>query len=155
MKVIVGINTYHADSSACILIDGTMIAAVEEERINRKKHFSGYPIESIKECLRIAKKRDVEITDIAFNTKPSSNFFSKCIFWLKNFSFKKNYLTQRIKKKIYVKELLLKEFKLNNNIKFHYIEHQRIFHPGFWQHTRAGCTALFHHHRRFLGLVPA
>ncbi len=123
MKVIVGINTYHADSSACILIDGTMIAAVEEERINRKKHFSGYPIESIKECLRIAKKRDVEITDIAFNTKPSSNFFSKCIFWLKNFSFKKNYLTQRIKKKIYVKELLLKEFKLNNNIKFHYIEH--------------------------------
>tara|TARA_B100000787_G_scaffold71256_1_gene52374 strand:- start:2456 stop:4180 length:1725 start_codon:yes stop_codon:yes gene_type:complete len=123
MKVILGINAYHADSSACILIDGTIIAAIEEERINRKKHFSGYPIESIKECLRIAKKQDIEITDIAFNTKPSSNFFSKCIFWLKNFSFKKNYFTQRIGKKIYIKKLLLKEFKLNNNIKFHYVEH--------------------------------
>jgi len=123
MKVIVGINTYHADSSACISVDGTMIAAVEEERINRKKHFSGYPIESIKECLRIARKQDMEITDIAFNTKPSSNFFSKCIFWLKNFSFKKNYLTQRIKKKLHIKKLLLKEFKLNKSVKFHYVEH--------------------------------
>ena len=48
MKIILGINTYHADSSACIIVDGKLIAAIEEERINRKKHFSGYPIESIK-----------------------------------------------------------------------------------------------------------
>jgi len=123
MKVIVGINTYHADSSACILVDGKIIAAVEEERINRKKHFSGYPIKSIRECLSIAKKQDIEITDIAFNTKPSSNLFSKCIFWLNNFSFKRNYLTKRVKKKFYIKKLLFKEFKLNKNIKFHYIEH--------------------------------
>ena len=123
MKIIIGINAYHSDSSACILINGKLIAAVEEERINRKKHFSGYPIESIKECLRIANIQDIEITDIAFNTKPSSNLISKVSFFLKNISFKKNYLTKRIKKKINIKKILFEEFNLTKNIKFHYIEH--------------------------------
>ena len=123
MKIIIGINTYHADSSACILVDGKLIAAIEEERINRKKHFSGYPIKSIKECLRIANKQEVEITDIAFNTKPISNILSKSSFVLKNFSFKKNIFTTRIKKKINIKKTLYEEFNLNKNIKFHYIEH--------------------------------
>ena len=91
MKVIIGINTYHADSSACILVDGKIIAAVEEERINRKKHFSGYPIESIKECLKIANKKDCEITDIAFNTEPKSNLIKKIIFFFfKFFNYKKS-----------------------------------------------------------------
>jgi carbamoyltransferase len=123
MKIIIGINTYHADSSACIIVDGKLIAAIEEERINRKKHYSGYPIESIKECLNIANKKDLEITDIAFNTKPSSNLFSKGIFFLKNFSYKKNLFSERIKKKINVKKLLIEKFKLNKKVKFHYIEH--------------------------------
>ena len=123
MKIIIGINTYHADSSACIIVDGKLIAAIEEERINRKKHYSGYPIESIKECLRIAGKKDIEITDVAFNTKPSSNLLSKGVFFLKNFSFKKNPLSERFKVKVNVKNLLLEKFTLNNYVKFHYIEH--------------------------------
>ena len=123
MKIIIGINTYHADSSACIIVDGKLIAAIEEERINRKKHYSGYPIESINECLRIAGKKDIEITDVAFNTKPSSNLLSKGVFFLKNFSFKKNPLSERFKVKVNVKNLLLEKFTLNNYVKFHYIEH--------------------------------
>ena len=123
MKIILGINTYHADSSACIIVDGKLIAAIEEERINRRKHFSGYPIESIKECLRIANKKDIEITDIAFNTKPSSNLFAKGFFFLKNFSFKKNSFSKRLKIKLNVKKLLFKKFTLNKSVRFHYIEH--------------------------------
>ena len=123
MKIIIGINTYHADSSACIIVNGKLIAAIEEERINRKKHYSGYPIESIKECLRIADKKDSEITDIAFNTRSSSNLLPKGIFFLKNFSFKKVLLSESFKNKINVKGLLLNKFTLNKNVKFHYIEH--------------------------------
>ena len=55
-KVIIGINAYHADSSACLLINGKLICAIEEKRLNRKKHYSGFPFESIKECLEIANK---------------------------------------------------------------------------------------------------
>ena len=48
MKIILGINAFHADSSACIIVDGTIVAAIEEERINRKKHYSGFQLNSLK-----------------------------------------------------------------------------------------------------------
>ena len=99
MKIILGINAYHADSSACILVDGKLIAAIEEERINRIKHYSGYPIESIRECLKIAELKEDDVTDIAFNTKPNSNLLPKIFFFAKNFSIKDNNLTKKIKKK--------------------------------------------------------
>ena len=79
MKIIIGINANHADSSACIIIDGKLVAAIEEERLNRIKHFSGYPILSIKECMRIANIKSTQITDVAFNTRPLSNIFPKSL----------------------------------------------------------------------------
>ena len=138
MRVILGINAYHADSSACIVVNGKLIAAVEEERINRKKHFSGYPIESVRECLRIAKIKGEEITDVAFNTKPMSNFFSKISFLIKNFSFKRENLTNRIKKKVNLDKILKKNIKLNKKVKFHYVEHHlshlaSAFYPSNFQ----------------------
>ena len=50
--VILGINAYHPDSSACLLIDGEIKIAIEEERLNRIKHWSGFPKLSIMECLK-------------------------------------------------------------------------------------------------------
>ena len=123
MKIILGINANHADSSACIIINGKIIAAIEEERVNRIKHFSGYPIKAIQECLNIGKLQSTEITDVAFNTKPLSNIIQKSLFFLKNFTIKKNQPVKRVLKKIDVKQKLLKNFKLNKNVKFHYIEH--------------------------------
>ena len=49
--IILGINAFHADSSACIFINGKLIAAAEEERFKRIKHWAGFPIESILFCL--------------------------------------------------------------------------------------------------------
>tara|TARA_B100000795_G_scaffold243995_1_gene208247 strand:+ start:2683 stop:4410 length:1728 start_codon:yes stop_codon:yes gene_type:complete len=123
MKIVLGINAYHADASSCILIDGKLIAAVEEERINRKKHFSGYPDESIKECLKIANIKDIEITDVAFNTKPLGNLAPKINFFVKNLFSNKNYLKNKINKKVSIKQHLIKNFKLNKRVKFHYVEH--------------------------------
>ena len=54
MKYILGINAYHGDASACILVDGAVLAAVEEERFNRIKHWAGFPALSIKYCLEEA-----------------------------------------------------------------------------------------------------
>ena len=123
MKIIIGINAYHADSSACIIIDGELIAAVEEERLNRQKHYSGYPLKSIEECLKIANIKSTQITDFAFNTKPLSNLLPKTIHFIKNFELKKNYSTERYFKKISIEKLLYEKFKLSKNIKFHFIEH--------------------------------
>ena len=51
---ILGINAYHADASAAIFVDGTLIAAIEEERFSRKKHWAGFPERAIHFCLEEA-----------------------------------------------------------------------------------------------------
>jgi carbamoyltransferase len=122
-QVILGINTNHADSSACILVDGKLIAAIEEERINRIKHFSGHPIASIRECLNIANLSDNQITNITFNTRPFKNIIPKSLFFLKNLNFKKNSPINRFQNKIDIKKFLFKKFNLDKDVKFHYIEH--------------------------------
>ena len=52
MSIILGINSNHADSSACLIKDGKLLFGIEEERINREKHWAGLPTESIKEVLK-------------------------------------------------------------------------------------------------------
>ena len=49
---IIGLNLFHADTSACLVVDGKVVAAAEEERFSRIKHYSGFPLESIKYCLK-------------------------------------------------------------------------------------------------------
>lgn len=49
--VILGLNAYHGDSSAAVLADGELLAAIEEERLNRVKHWAGLPVEAAKACL--------------------------------------------------------------------------------------------------------
>ena len=102
MKIVLGLNCNHADSSACIFIDGKLIFAIEEERINREKHWAGLPVKSINECLKFSQIDLKDITDIAINTNPLSNINSKLIYFLKNYLFgKKKYeIVKRLSKKI-------------------------------------------------------
>ena len=92
MSIILGINCLHADSSACLIKDGKLLFAIEEERINREKHTSDLPVQSIRECLKQTSVSENDITHIAFNTKPKSNLFIKLKFLIKNFSFQNNYI---------------------------------------------------------------
>ena len=88
MRIGLGLNCNHADSSACIVKDGELLFAIEEERINRIKHWSGLPISSIKECLKNTNIQLEEIDYIAINSNPLSNlreknqfFFTKLSIW--------------------------------------------------------------------------
>jgi carbamoyltransferase len=81
--IILGINAYHADSSACILKNGELIAAVEEERFERIKHWAGFPIKSIRYCLREAGVSIEEIDHIAMNRNPKANLWRKIWFILR------------------------------------------------------------------------
>ena len=49
--ITLGLNVFHADTSACLLIDGKLVSAVEEERFTKLKHYAGLPINAIKYCL--------------------------------------------------------------------------------------------------------
>ena len=52
MTCILGLNAFHGDSSACLVVDGHLVAAAEEERFRRVKHWAGFPSEAIRYCLQ-------------------------------------------------------------------------------------------------------
>jgi carbamoyltransferase len=78
--IILGLNAYHGDSSACIVVDGKLIAAVEEERFKRIKHWAGFPKEAIQYCLDEARATIEDIDHIAVNRNPNANLLKKAIF---------------------------------------------------------------------------
>jgi len=82
MKIL-GFNCYGHDSSASLIIDGKVVFAVEEERLNRKKHFGGLPILSIKECLKFAGIRMSDIDHVTFFWKPSISYSKIPVFLFK------------------------------------------------------------------------
>ena len=81
MGIVLGLNCNHADSSACIVKNGKLVTAIEEERINRIKHWAGIPYDAILLCLKESNTKLSEITDIAINTNPFSNLFYKTTFF--------------------------------------------------------------------------
>lgn len=76
---ILGINAYHGDSAACLVIEGKVVNAIEEERIRRIKHWAGLPVESIKWCLEDANTKIEDIDYIAISRNPSAHLHKKIL----------------------------------------------------------------------------
>ncbi|BDQ01732.1 carbamoyltransferase C-terminal domain-containing protein [Ignavibacterium sp.] len=127
---ILGINAYHGDSSACLLKDGKIINAIEEERIRRIKHWAGFPSEAIKFCLNDAGISIEDVDYITIGRNPSAHLGKKVISSLKklaNLNFIKDRIAN-IQKVTSVKSELAKslgvpENKIRAEIK--HIEHHR------------------------------
>ena len=77
---ILGLNAYHGDSSACVIRDGELIAAVEEERFRRQKHWAGLPVRSVEYCLGAAGITLADVDHIAINRNPKANVLKKVLF---------------------------------------------------------------------------
>lgn len=80
--LILGLNAFHGDSSACIIKDGQLIAAVEEERLRRIKHWAGFPSEAIRYCLKEAGAELSDLDVVAFNQNNKSNLLRKVRYTL-------------------------------------------------------------------------
>jgi carbamoyltransferase len=79
---ILGLNAYHGDSSACLVHDGKLIAAAEEERFNRIKHWSGFPVEAVRYCLEAAEIPISRVDHVALNRRPWASLWRKIVFGL-------------------------------------------------------------------------
>ena len=124
MTYILGVNAFHADSSACIIRNGEILFAIEEERINRIKHWSGFPTKSIEACLNFADISMDEIDFITFNTDPKFNLKKKIFYVLKNFLVTEifKYLKKKSKNNLFVN--LKKNFELEKlEKKIIFVEH--------------------------------
>jgi carbamoyltransferase len=78
--IILGINAYHANAAAAIVVDGRLIAAVEEERLNRVKYAAGLPVEAIQFCLDRAGAKLTEVDHIAIPRDPWARLGTKLRF---------------------------------------------------------------------------
>ena len=136
MKFILGISAFYHDSAACIIKDGEIVAAVQEERFTRKKHDSSYPFNAIQFVLDYVNLKLSQIDQIVFYEKPFlkferlletyvafapkgySQFHKSMPIWLKEKLFQKNFLFNKLKKHD-------KNFKSDKNIFFseHHLSH--------------------------------
>lgn len=81
---ILGLNAFHADSSAAIFKDGVMIAATEEERFTRIKHWAGFPLHSVQFCLREAGINLSEVDHITIGRDPKAKLWNKLFYLLQH-----------------------------------------------------------------------
>lgn len=127
---ILGINAYHGDSSACLLKDGKIINAIEEERIRRIKHWAGFPSEAIKFCLADAGITIKDVDYITIGRNPSAHLKKKIFSSLKkliNYKFIKDRVAN-IKKVTSLKSELAKGLGVNEKdirAEIKHIEHHR------------------------------
>ena len=125
-----GLNAFHGDSSACIFKDTELIAASEEERFRRIKHWAGLPTEAIRFCLQEAGISLTDVDHIAISRDPNANAYKKIKHVLtKGFRF--GALIDRIRNRGKVKSVLQQLAEAfgveEQEIKatFHHVEHHR------------------------------
>lgn len=126
MSYILGINAFHGNSSACILKNNEIVFAIEEERINRIKNWSGFPGKSIRMCLKHVNKELNDIECIAINRNSKANLKEKFFFSIKNFDNLK-YAIKKSKNLIKlnsIEDYFLKEFNLSTRTpKIIFVDH--------------------------------
>ena len=129
---ILGINAYHADSSAAIFKDGIMIAATEEERFRRIKHWAGFPSQAIEFCLKEAGITLDQLDHIAIGRDPKAKFWKKIKFAIAHPNIGFSTIMSRLKNAQQVSTLedeFAKHFPSINKetlkTKIHQVEHHR------------------------------
>ncbi|TRZ49243.1 hypothetical protein D4Q80_02365, partial [bacterium] len=121
MKIL-GISCFYHDSAACLVHDGEIIAAVQEERFTRKKHDAGFPINAINYCLKEAQISAGDLDFVAFYDKPFIKFERILETAL---SYAPNGISQFIevipvwlKQKLWTTEIIRKDLGFNAKIVF-------------------------------------
>ena len=121
---ILGISAFYHDSAACLLKDGEIIAAAQEERFTRKKHDAGFPHHAILYCLEEAGIEGREIDNVVFYEKPFVKFERLLETYLafapKGFTSFAKAMPVWIKDKLFQKSALIKQLKstLDKNVKW-------------------------------------
>ena len=112
---ILGISAFYHDSAACVLKDGEIIAAAQEERFTRKKHDAGFPTHAIQYCLKEAGIAAKDIHNVVFYEKPFVKFERLLETYLafapKGFTSFAKAMPVWIKDKLFQKSELIKELK--------------------------------------------
>jgi carbamoyltransferase len=79
VTAILGLNAYHGDAAAALVIDGQLVAAAEEERFTRLKHVAGFPSHATAWCLSAAGLTADDLDHVAIGRNPRANLGAKLV----------------------------------------------------------------------------
>ena len=123
---ILGISAFYHDSAACLLKDGQIIAAAQEERFTRKKHDAGFPSNAIEYCLREGGVGASKIDSVVFYEKPFVKFErlleTYFAFVPRGFKSFVSAMPLWIKEKLFQKSRLIKELSLTLGVSINWSE---------------------------------
>jgi len=126
--LILGLNMFHADASAAIVQDGEILFAIAEERLNRKKHYGGFPTLAVKACLDAVGAKITDLHHVAVGQDSDANLTKKVQYALANPSKILNFIRMRQRKESMrdVRSLLAGAFEMDPTaLRFqeHHLEH--------------------------------
>ena len=126
--LILGLNMFHADASAAIVEDGKILFAVAEERLNRHKHYGGFPSLAVKACLDAVGAKLTDIQHVAVGQDSDANLAKKVQYALANPAKILNFIKMRQRKEALrdVRLLLAHALHLDPkqlNFQEHHVEH--------------------------------
>ncbi len=93
---ILGVNYYFHDTSACLVIDGKLVAAIEEERLNLDKHTTKFPRMAIERCLEMGGIGPRDIDHVAFSIKPTHNWKQKAAYGARHGAAGRSFLKREV-----------------------------------------------------------
>ncbi|MEW6332686.1 MAG: carbamoyltransferase C-terminal domain-containing protein [Thermodesulfobacteriota bacterium] len=89
--IILGINHFFHDSSACLVADGKLVVMLEEERFTRRKHTGEFPLQAIDQCLKLAGIAAGDIDHVAVSIKPTKDWAARLVYGLAHLSHAKTF----------------------------------------------------------------
>src|ERR1043166_6389121 len=126
--IILGINAHHADASACVVVDGKLVAAAGEERFRRIKHWAGFPSAAIRYCLDEAGVALNDVDHIAVNRDPNARLLQRMRFILARRP-SINAIKRRLANRAKIRDLrgeIAEAFRVDSlKPKLHNVEHHR------------------------------
>ena len=127
--LILGLNMFHADASAAIVVDGEVKFAVAEERLNRHKHFGGFPALAVKACLDAVGAKISDVEHVAVGQDSDANLTKKVQYALANPSKILNFIRLRQRKEAIrdVRSLLANALEIDAG-QLHFQEHHLEHH---------------------------
>jgi carbamoyltransferase len=126
--LILGLNMFHADASAAIVQDGEVIFAVAEERLNRIKHYAGFPALAVRACLNAVGAKITDIDHVAIGQDSDANLTRKVQYALSNPANVLNFIRLRHRKEAMrdARSLLAKALEVDPqtlHFREHHLEH--------------------------------
>ena len=126
--LILGLNMFHADASAAIVQDGEVVFAIAEERLNRIKHYAGFPALAVNACLDFAGAKISDVAHVAIGQDSDANLAKKVQYALANPAKILNFIRLRQRKQPMrrLRSLLAKALAVDPqvlNFPEHHLEH--------------------------------